>query len=189
MSSSLLTASLQHIFIPCAGLFKIEAETGRLMVTRSLDREARDLYNVKIKAETYESRRSLGKREAIPSAARSSYHLGFDEALVVVHVTDENDNSPVFENKGKPIVAAVPLEATFGYQIARVSVRSPTFFNEFMSAFHERSTQVAGCCSGKFLFIMMSCLMMPSSLEPRVGHVMYFHPVERGRALYWSESR
>lgn len=109
-----------------SALFKIESETGRLMVMRSLDREARDIYHLKIKAESYESRR-LGKRDL---RSRKSYmsdsessHLAFDETLVIVHVADENDNTPVFENRGKPIVAAVPLEASFGYQVTRVSAR------------------------------------------------------------------
>jgi len=103
------------------GLFKIEAETGRLMVMRSLDREKRDMYNIKIKAEAYENRR--GKRDLRKNSAQEmaqSNHLAFDETLVIVHVADENDNSPVFVNKGKPVVAAVPLEASFGYQVARV---------------------------------------------------------------------
>ncbi|OQR76891.1 protocadherin Fat 4-like [Tropilaelaps mercedesae] len=47
-------------------------------------------------------------------------HIAFDETVVSIKVGDENDNSPVFEHGGKPIVAAVPLEASFGYQVARV---------------------------------------------------------------------
>ena len=108
------------------------------MVTRSLDRETQSVYNIKVKAESYETRR-LGKRDtrsssrssahAIPSSPsvpndNSSYHLAFDEVLVVVQVGDENDNSPVFENRGRPIVAAVPLEASFGFQVVKITVRT-----------------------------------------------------------------
>lgn len=50
-------------------------------------------------------------------------HIAFDETVVSIKVGDENDNSPVFEHGGKPIVAAVPLEASFGYQVARVKAR------------------------------------------------------------------
>ncbi|XP_022692572.1 protocadherin Fat 4-like isoform X3 [Varroa jacobsoni] len=50
-------------------------------------------------------------------------HIAFDETVVSIKVGDENDNSPVFEHGGKPIVAAVPLEASFGYQVARVRAR------------------------------------------------------------------
>ncbi|RWS16902.1 protocadherin Fat 4-like protein, partial [Dinothrombium tinctorium] len=105
------------------GLFKIEADTGRLMVMRSLDRERRDLYNLKVKAENLIHQR-LGKRDVSKNKAdATNYHLAFDEALVVVNVADENDNSPTFLNKGKPAVAAVPLEATFGYQVIKLTAR------------------------------------------------------------------
>lgn len=113
------------------GLFKIEAETGRLMVMRSLDREKRDMYSLKIKAEAYEHRR-MGKRDLrskdkdkknTAQEMAQSNHLAFDETLVIIHVADENDNSPVFDNKGKPIVAAVPLEASFGYQVTKVAAK------------------------------------------------------------------
>ena len=109
-------------------LFKIEQETGRLMVMRSLDREKRDMYSLKIKGESYENRR--GKRDLRSKTSTTtaqemaqSNHLAFDETLVIVHVADENDNSPVFDNKGKPVVAAVPLEASFGYQVTKVSAK------------------------------------------------------------------
>lgn len=120
-----------------SGLFKIESDTGRLMVMRSLDREARDIYHLKIKAEPFEARR-LGKRDlrsqqqhhSLNSRSSKSFvpegeanHLAFDETLVIVHVADENDNPPVFENRGKPVVAAVPLEASFGYQVTKVTAK------------------------------------------------------------------
>lgn len=96
------------------------------------------MYNIKVKAESYETRR-IGKREvksstrssalSIPSSPsvpndNSSYHLAYDEVLVVVQVGDENDNSPVFDNRGRPIVAAVPLEASFGFQVVKITVRN-----------------------------------------------------------------
>jgi hypothetical protein len=110
-----------------SGLFKIESDTGRLMVMRSLDREVRDIYRLKIKAESYDSRR-LGKRDLRSRKSQllpesEGNHLAFDETLVIVHVADENDNTPVFENRGKPVVAAVPLEASFGYQVTKVSAK------------------------------------------------------------------
>lgn len=129
------------------GLFKVEQDTGRLMVMRSLDREQKSLYNLKIKAENLAGNRpgrghSVGKRDVEQSSSMSihqhrhdqeektrarqtdssNYHLAFDETLVIVNVGDENDNSPIFENRGKPIVAAVPLEASFGYQVAKLAV-------------------------------------------------------------------
>lgn len=109
------------------GLFRIEPDTGRLVVMRSLDRESRDIYTIKVKAETYDGRR-LGKRDLRSKTNNKSTqeivnanHLAFDETLVIVHVGDENDNAPVFSNKGKPLVAAIPLEASFGYQVLKVT--------------------------------------------------------------------
>ncbi|CAG2110072.1 unnamed protein product, partial [Medioppia subpectinata] len=103
------------------GLFKIGAETGRLVVTRSLDREKKDVYNLKIRSENLIHHR-VG-RDVSSHSSDSNYHLAFDETLVVVNVHDENDNPPVFENKGRPIVAAVPLEAAFGYQVVKLTAK------------------------------------------------------------------
>lgn len=102
------------------GLFRIESETGRLFVTRSLDRERKEMYNLKIKAENVIHRRVGRDLSHLPDI---NYHLAYDEALVVVNIQDENDNHPVFENKGRPIVAAVPLEASFGYQVVKVTAK------------------------------------------------------------------
>ncbi|XP_064457801.1 protocadherin Fat 3-like [Ornithodoros turicata] len=105
------------------GLFAIEPDTGRLSVTSSLDREAQPKYVVKIRAM---NKRRVGRAvrdNEIRRGEEESEHVAFDEALVVVNVGDENDNSPVFDNQGKPIVAAVPLEASFGYQVTKLHAR------------------------------------------------------------------
>lgn len=191
------------------GLFKIEPDTGRVSVTTSLDRERRESYVIKVKAETGnlnirqkrdthqtplassqfrskllmapakalsplqshdrwsastltststtsapnsvqnnrrlssdlndmeqtfsgQSSRLLAAGSSLSShnnnnnnnaSALQSLHLAYDETFVLITVEDENDNAPVFANKGKPIVSAVPLEASFGYEIARVQAR------------------------------------------------------------------
>ncbi|GIY63372.1 cadherin-89D [Caerostris darwini] len=58
-----------------------------------------------------------------PIRSTESYHLDFDEALVVIEVGDENDNAPIFEVQGRPIVAAVTLETSFGYQVLRIKAK------------------------------------------------------------------
>jgi len=154
------------------GLFRIEPDTGRVSVTSSLDRERRDSYTIKVKAETgnlnvrqkrdtamqshgrwsastltsstthspashsrrhssdlsdFESKsygqsaRLLAGSIGQNASSLQNFHLAYDETFVSILVEDENDNAPVFANKGKPIVSAVPLEASFGYEIARVS--------------------------------------------------------------------
>lgn len=162
------------------GLFRIEPDTGRLSVTSSLDRERRDSFTIKVKAETgnlnvrqkrdvagqshirwsastltssttnspnHPNRRhtsidDLDSRSYNGQSARlmagsiignsnmtslQNFHLAYDETFVSIIVEDENDNAPVFANKGKPIVSAVPLEASFGYEIARVTANDIDF--------------------------------------------------------------
>lgn len=93
---------------------------------KSLDREKKDVYHLKIKAENVIHRR-VGRDinalyQHLTSTENHNNHLAFDEALVVVHVLDENDNSPIFDNNDRPIVAAVPLEASFGFKVVKVTV-------------------------------------------------------------------
>ncbi|XP_013781091.1 cadherin-89D-like, partial [Limulus polyphemus] len=99
------------------GLFTIEAQTGLLVLTATLDREQRSKFFLKIRAEDFALKRygrSVGLRQL------ESYYLAYDETLVLVTVGDENDNVPVFENGAQPVIAAVPLEATYGFEITRV---------------------------------------------------------------------
>lgn len=109
------------------GLFRIDPESGILQVTKSLDREARDMYNLKIRAENLGYHR-IGRRAVLstskPQADPFDYHLSFDETLVVVSVDDENDNTPIFTEQAKPAVAAIPLEASFGHEVLKLTVRT-----------------------------------------------------------------
>ncbi|EEC18238.1 cadherin-repeats domain-containing protein [Ixodes scapularis] len=133
------------------GLFAIEPDTGRLSVTSSLDREAMSKYVVKVRAMNKKRvgravRDNAAKRNKKPE--EDTAHVAFDEALVVVNVGDENDNSPVFDHQGKPIVAAVPLEASFGYQVTKLHARdADTGFN---GAIRYEIIQKAEDASSKF---------------------------------------
>jgi len=44
--------------------------------------------------------------------------VGNNEVKVVLRIKDVNDNSPRFKQQGRPIVAAIPTSASYGYQIA-----------------------------------------------------------------------
>jgi len=82
------------------GTFKIESENGRLMLMKSLDREKKDTYHLKIKAENVIHRR-VGRDinalyQHLTATEIHNNHLAFDEALVTIKVEDVNDNSPVF---------------------------------------------------------------------------------------------
>jgi hypothetical protein len=107
------------------GLFKIEPDSGRLMVQRSLDREVQSVYRLKVKAETASTLRQRRHLDDTFTEAHQSVneHLAFDETMVIVNIEDENDNAPVFANGNRPIVAAVPLEANFGYDVTKITVR------------------------------------------------------------------
>nr|XP_046916120.1 protocadherin Fat 4-like isoform X2 [Dermatophagoides farinae] len=110
------------------GTFKIEHENGRLLLMKSLDREKKDVYHLKIKAENVIHRR-VGRDinalyQHLTTTESHNNHLAYDESLVVVHVLDENDNSPIFANNNdRPIVAAVPLEASFGFKVVKVNAK------------------------------------------------------------------
>lgn len=45
-----------------------------------------------------------------------------NEVRIIVRVKDVNDNAPRFIINGRPIVAAIPTTATYGYQIVRLQV-------------------------------------------------------------------
>jgi len=44
------------------------------------------------------------------------------EVKIVMRVTDVNDNPPRFPGRGRPVVAAIPSSAPYGYQIVRLQV-------------------------------------------------------------------
>nr|CAD7198728.1 unnamed protein product [Timema douglasi] len=51
-----------------------------------------------------------------------SQHLAANEVKVIVRVKDVNDNTPRFIVNGRPIVAAIPTTANYGYQIVKLQV-------------------------------------------------------------------
>ena len=56
------------------------------------------------------------------------FPTGSNEVKVVVRVTDLNDNIPRFTISGKPIVAAIPSSAGYGYQVIRLQVPNMNCF-------------------------------------------------------------
>lgn len=47
---------------------------------------------------------------------------GPNEVKIIVRVLDANDNGPRFVGNGRPIVAAIPSSATYGFPIAKLHV-------------------------------------------------------------------
>ncbi|XP_076360623.1 cadherin-89D-like [Tachypleus tridentatus] len=99
------------------GMFDIEKETGLLILTKTLDREEKSQYILKIRAD--DQLRSRYKR-SVDVHELESYNLAYDETLVLVTVGDQNDNNPVFQHGGRSIVVAVPLEAAYGFEIIQI---------------------------------------------------------------------
>ncbi|KAJ8965387.1 hypothetical protein NQ317_004639 [Molorchus minor] len=67
---------------------------------------------------------NLKKKYAISSLS-SKYSMlkaviGLTEVKVIIRVTDVNDNEPKFTVTGRPIVAAIPTTANYGYQVVRM---------------------------------------------------------------------
>lgn len=51
-----------------------------------------------------------------------TFDLGLNEVRVIVRVTDINDNVPKFTVSGRPIVAAIPTSANYGYEVVTLHV-------------------------------------------------------------------
>ncbi|XP_057327714.1 cadherin-89D isoform X4 [Microplitis mediator] len=98
--------------------FYIDPNNGTLFLINSVDREHRDSYEFKVKVDRKTPR---GLPTMIyPIQEDKLMDLRINEAKIVVRVKDINDNAPKFKSKGRPLLAAVPASANYGYEIIRV---------------------------------------------------------------------
>ncbi|XP_008554394.1 cadherin-89D isoform X3 [Microplitis demolitor] len=98
--------------------FYIDPNNGTLFLINSVDREYRDSYEFKVKVDRKTPR---GLPTMIyPIQEDKLMDLRINEAKIVVRVKDINDNAPKFKSKGRPLLAAVPASANYGYEIIRV---------------------------------------------------------------------
>uniref|UniRef100_A0A1B0GPD6 Cadherin domain-containing protein n=1 Tax=Phlebotomus papatasi TaxID=29031 RepID=A0A1B0GPD6_PHLPP len=86
--------------------FIIDPNNGTIWLTKSLDREHKDVYKIKVRADRV-------SREGRNAPASMTYPI-------VIRVIDENDNAPMFVGNGRPIVAVIPNTANFGFPVTRV---------------------------------------------------------------------
>lgn len=101
--------------------FQIDAKSGKLYVLKQLDREEKDFYSVKLRADKVNTREGR-------YFATMTYPIGSDrlsdlmenEVRVTIRVTDDNDNSPRFKGNGRPIVAVIPRNVNFGYPVTQM---------------------------------------------------------------------
>ncbi|PSN37469.1 Cadherin-89D [Blattella germanica] len=118
--------SMKFSIIPSSGSeeFDIEPNNGTLYMVTSPDRERRARYNLKVRAELLKRGRSLPIM-LYPLASARLADLAPNEVRIIVRVRDVNDNAPRFVINGRPIVAAIPTTATYGYQIVRLQATDP----------------------------------------------------------------
>ncbi|XP_034938287.1 cadherin-89D isoform X2 [Chelonus insularis] len=104
--------------------FFIDPENGTLFLVNSVDREYRDVYEFKVKVDRIKKSRGLPTM-IYPVNDERLGDLGINEAKIVVRVQDINDNAPRFKSKGRPLLAAVPASANYGYEVIKVEAEDP----------------------------------------------------------------
>lgn len=90
----------------CDGVFDIDSETGEIRTLKCLDREQQSVFRATVSA----------SNEDFPSLKTA--------AQLVIHVTDENDNSPTVIYPTDPMIQ-VPCRALPGSAVARVQASDP----------------------------------------------------------------
>ncbi|GLH03452.1 Cadherin-89D [Gryllus bimaculatus] len=100
-------------------MFEVDPNNGTLYLVSSPDREKKSRLEVKVKAESVKKGRALPVM-LYPVHPDRFADLAPNEVKIIVHVKDVNDNPPRFPSNGRPIVAAIPTTANYGYQILRL---------------------------------------------------------------------
>ncbi|OAD62651.1 Cadherin-89D [Eufriesea mexicana] len=104
--------------------FMIDPTKGELYLMTDVDREVNDRYEAKVRVEG----ERIGRRMPVmiyPVVGERLNGLAPNEARVVVKVKDVNDNAPRFKSKGRPILAAIPTTAHYGYEVVKVEAEDP----------------------------------------------------------------
>ncbi|XP_017781597.1 PREDICTED: cadherin-89D, partial [Nicrophorus vespilloides] len=109
---------------PLRRMFKIDPRNGTLYITDSPDREEGAYYELKIRLDQYKVGRDMTVM-VYPVTNERLGDLGLNEVKVIVRITDTNDNVPKFTINGRPIVAAIPTTANFGFHIVRLQATDP----------------------------------------------------------------
>ncbi|CAG9787087.1 unnamed protein product [Diatraea saccharalis] len=99
--------------------FMIDPKNGTLYLTRSPDREIRDMYEVIVRSERQKTSREL-PHMIYPVSDNVLEGMTKYDVKIVVRIKDVNDNAPKFSNGGRPLVTAIPTTAPFGYQVMQL---------------------------------------------------------------------
>ncbi|XP_043259305.1 cadherin-89D [Colletes gigas] len=104
--------------------FSIDPRNGSLYLMMDVDREVNDRYEAKVRVDRVKIGRGMPVM-IYPVVGERLNGLAPNEARVVVRVKDVNDNAPRFKSKGRPILAAVPTTAHYGYEVVKVEAEDP----------------------------------------------------------------
>ncbi|KAL0275272.1 UNVERIFIED_CONTAM: hypothetical protein PYX00_003178 [Menopon gallinae] len=104
--------------------FSVNPINGTLYLITKPDRETKSKYEVKVRVDRVKRGRGMATF-IYPPPKEKVADLGPNEVKVVVRVKDVNDNSPMFKLNGRPIIAAVPKTANYGYEIVKLQATDP----------------------------------------------------------------
>jgi len=100
--------------------FEYDAKNMLLYALKPFDREHISRYQLRIRADRLSREARNYARVSYPVVDERIEGLSLNECRILVHIADENDNSPKFRGNGQPIVAVLPQSASFGYPVTRV---------------------------------------------------------------------
>lgn len=101
--------------------FSLDPKNGSLYLLTSPDREVRDRYELKVRVDKVKTSRGMPVM-IYPVVGERLNGLGPNEARIILKVKDVNDNAPRFKTNGRPILAALPISAYYGYNVIKVEV-------------------------------------------------------------------
>lgn len=107
---------------PIYEAFYLDPRNGSVWLMRALDRELRDLYSMRVRADRVvrDGRNMLMANIVYPIRGDRMRDLRENEVRLVIRVLDVNDNSPRFAGNGKPIISVIPGSANFGFPVTNV---------------------------------------------------------------------
>ncbi|XP_030768238.1 cadherin-89D isoform X4 [Sitophilus oryzae] len=106
------------------GMFSIDSKNGSILLLRSPDREEKALYELVVRLDQFKVGRDMAV-VVYPVTNDRLGNLGLNEVKVIVRITDKNDNVPKFSVMGRPIVAAIPTTAAYGYDVLKLHAADP----------------------------------------------------------------
>ncbi|KAM0727270.1 Cadherin-89D [Formica fusca] len=104
--------------------FSVDSKNGSLYLMTEIDRETRDRYEAKVRVDRLKMGRGMPVM-IYPVVGERLNGLAPNEARVVVRIKDVNDNAPRFKSRDRPILAAIPTTAHYGYEVVKVEAEDP----------------------------------------------------------------